>query len=284
MKEFFSILDDIEALNIAFESSRLSIEDRWLVHLEKLYVSNDGEKASRSPRNRVLHSDTRFSCSKIGGLLSSFFEDVGPEDAMMWIGHIQREENGDERWVMRPEIRASLQSLNWFGPGPSIGATTKYLASDQTTYGDDRTELAQRETRFMSVEVRSGQARFRRAVFNACNGACVISGCPVPEVLEAAHLKGRKWRAGDNSASDGILLRRDLHALYDSDLLGIDASGVVQIDATAAGSYSEFHGRKILLLGTCNLNTLLSVAAEAHSAAITAPPAEIPLAPSPSTL
>ncbi|WP_164853366.1 HNH endonuclease signature motif containing protein [Paraburkholderia kirstenboschensis] len=50
-------------------------------------------------------------------------------------------------------------------------------------------------------------------------GQCAISGCDIPEALEAAHLRGRKWREGHNAAEDGILLRRDLHMLYDRELL-----------------------------------------------------------------
>lgn len=54
----------------------------------------------------------------------------------------------------------------------------------------------------------------------ACNGRCVISGCDVPESLEAAHLIGMDWRQGQNHATDGILLRRDLPTLYNRELLG----------------------------------------------------------------
>jgi len=60
--------------------------------------------------------------------------------------------------------------------------------------------------RYMSVEVRQEQPAFRKAVFEAYGRRCAISGCDIPEVLEAAHLRGRNWRAGHNAATDGILL------------------------------------------------------------------------------
>lgn len=99
--------------------------------------------------------------------------------------------------------------------------------------------------RFNQVEVRPHQSKFRTAVFTACGGKCVVSGCDVPEALDAAHLVGRNWREGHNEASDGILLRRDLHALYDSGLLTIKTDGMVSVAAAAGGYYGEFNGRLI---------------------------------------
>ena len=101
--------------------------------------------------------------------------------------------------------------------------------------------LEERAARFTSVEVRIHQAAFRRAVFLACEGRCVISGCDVPEALEAAHLKGRSWREGNNAATDGILLRRDLHALYDRGLLSFGNAGRVVLADAIHRHYGAFH-------------------------------------------
>jgi hypothetical protein len=103
-------------------------------------------------------------------------------------------------------------------------------------------ELEQKMARFAQVEVRPQQRAFREVVFRACGGRCVISGCDVPEALEAAHLLGADWRKGHNSAVDGILLRRDLHSLYDRELLRINEAGRIELDACIAGYYVEFDG------------------------------------------
>lgn len=101
-------------------------------------------------------------------------------------------------------------------------------------------DLKAREARFASVQVRPEQAAFRIAIFRACLGRCVVSGCDVPEAVEAAHLKGRNWREGHNSPDDGILLRRDLHALYDRGLLEILKDGTVKVSEIISHAYGEF--------------------------------------------
>jgi hypothetical protein len=100
--------------------------------------------------------------------------------------------------------------------------------------------LEQRLERFARVQIRTQQAAFREAVFRASNGRCVVSGCSVPEALEAAHLRGRRWKDGHNDASDGVLLRRDLHALYDRELLSFLEGGGVTLDPRVHDEYAEF--------------------------------------------
>lgn len=105
--------------------------------------------------------------------------------------------------------------------------------------------LEVKAARFVSVEARPDQAAFRNLVFRAFNGRCIISGCDVVKALDAAHLKGRDWRLGHNRAEDGYLLRKDLHALYDSGLLHINAEGVVELDPAAVEHYQHFAGIKV---------------------------------------
>jgi hypothetical protein len=112
-------------------------------------------------------------------------------------------------------------------------------------------DFEQRAARFAQVEVRTQQGAFRNAVFRACGGSCVVSGCAVPEALEAAHLLGRDWRQGHNSAGDGILLRRDLHTLYDRGLLLISGDGWVELDSTVREYYAEFNGAAVAGKAEC---------------------------------
>jgi hypothetical protein len=126
----------------------------------------------------------------------------------------------------------------------STAAVTEVPASQVPSAADD---FELRAKRFSLVEVRPLQGAFRDAVFRACDGRCVVSGCSVPEALEAAHLIGRDWRQGHNASTDGILLRRDLHALYDRGLLQISDAGLVVLGPPVRSDYEEFEGVAVSL-------------------------------------
>lgn len=118
-------------------------------------------------------------------------------------------------------------------------AESQELAAPPVT---EEESLEERAKRFVQVEVRTQQGAFREAVFLACRGRCVVSGCDIPETLEAAHLSGRSWREGHNSAADGVLLRRDLHALYDTGLLSFAMNGSVNLSPAIQEHYGIFEG------------------------------------------
>jgi hypothetical protein len=121
-------------------------------------------------------------------------------------------------------------------------ATTAPVAPSPAEPEVGADDFEQRAARFALVELRPQQAAFRQAVFRACGGRCVVSGCAVPEALEAAHLAGRDWHEGHNTAADGVLLRRDLHALYDRGLFRFSEAGLVELDVSVGEYYGQFQG------------------------------------------
>lgn len=93
--------------------------------------------------------------------------------------------------------------------------------------------------RFGTVELRTRQADFRKHIFEKYAGRCPISGCDEPSALEAAHLGAKGgWRTNH---TEGILLRRDLHALMDAGKLQI-IDGVVSV---ASVHYEQFNGVRV---------------------------------------
>lgn len=67
---------------------------------------------------------------------------------------------------------------------------------------------------------REQQDAFRKSLLNAYEGACAITETDVPQVLQAAHInpyRGRKSQVVNN----GILLRSEMHLLYDAHLVSI---------------------------------------------------------------
>jgi hypothetical protein len=68
---------------------------------------------------------------------------------------------------------------------------------------------------------RQGQQVFRELMLDRFGSACAFTGANPPGALEAAHLYMFS-EAPEHDFAGGLLLRRDLHALFDRDLITID--------------------------------------------------------------
>ena len=72
---------------------------------------------------------------------------------------------------------------------------------------------------------RPEQAKFRGELFSIYNGACAVTGCSIPETLQAAHLETVDGK-DINDPRNGILLRADIHELFDAGLLSLSRDGL----------------------------------------------------------
>lgn len=96
-----------------------------------------------------------------------------------------------------------------------------------------------------SIKSRRGQPEFRSALLLAFGGRCCISGCEVESVLEAAHVVPHTEET-NYSVENGILLRADIHTLYDLNIIGVDGDGkVVVSDELKESEYWRFNGKCI---------------------------------------
>ncbi|MGF6444350.1 HNH endonuclease [Paraburkholderia youngii] len=103
-----------------------------------------------------------------------------------------------------------------------------------------------RHRTLVAIVQRQGQGRFRDDLLRAYGGKCAISMCNVPAVLEAAHIIPYKGRH-TNHPSNGLLLRADLHTLFDLNLLAIapDAKSVVIAPELRTTEYGLLHGKQL---------------------------------------
>lgn len=94
---------------------------------------------------------------------------------------------------------------------------------------------------------RPGQAQFRSDLRSAYANRGAITNCRISKVLEAAHI--HKFDGDDtNIVSNGLLLRVDIHRLFDSGLIGIDQKYRVLVSSSLNGTeYEEFRGEPIRL-------------------------------------
>jgi hypothetical protein len=76
-----------------------------------------------------------------------------------------------------------------------------------------------------AVVRRQGQPKFRASLITAYEGRCAITQCPVLVTLEAAHVTPYLGPE-TNSISNGLLLRADIHTLWDLGLIAIDPNSM----------------------------------------------------------
>lgn len=92
---------------------------------------------------------------------------------------------------------------------------------------------------------RLGQQAFRNKLLSAYGNQCAVTRCRTAWVLEAAHItpyRGIKT----NAVSNGLLLRADIHTLFDLALVSIEPRQIkIRVSSLLAGShYVELDGRK----------------------------------------
>jgi putative restriction endonuclease len=104
-----------------------------------------------------------------------------------------------------------------------------------------------REVYKLEVNQRKGQGIFKGLILKAYNNKCCISDETCPELLEAAHIQ-HYLNQQSNHIQNGILLRVDLHRLFDNNLLYIDNGYIVRISPLVnTPHYKKYNGRKISL-------------------------------------
>ena len=108
------------------------------------------------------------------------------------------------------------------------------------TLNDDR------KRRFREIVERRGQPEFRAQLIAAYTGRCAVTGCDAVDALEASHIVPY-CGPESNHVSNGLLLRADIHTLFDLDLIGIDplALTVALGSDLRKTSYRDLQGKQL---------------------------------------
>lgn len=113
---------------------------------------------------------------------------------------------------------------------------------------DPTSEENGREKTFRYLTLRRGQPKFRKDLISAYEGRCAITDTDVVSVLEAAHIT--KYNGGNsNIIPNGIIMRADLHTLWDLGLIAIDETNytVIVHSSLVNTIYQKLSGKKIFL-------------------------------------
>ena len=138
--------------------------------------------------------------------------------------------------IRTSKLNAKFEEL--WGAGPPSGAQPIRYAEFGDAPNDDPREL-----QIFAAKVRKGQPLFRSNLMAAYGERCAVTGFGPPEVLEAAHIVPHS-DCGINELDNGLLLRADIHTLFDAGLLRIAPKTLrVEIDVRLQETpYKELEG------------------------------------------
>jgi hypothetical protein len=147
-------------------------------------------------------------------------------------------------------VRYGVQ-LDAAQPGPrqdsvEVARHAKELAEAGEFDPDDDEDGRRRALR--SIALREGEPQFRKRLMSHYRARCAITGCRVEEVLEAAHIRPYRGKK-TNHSTNGLLLRSDLHTLFDRHLIAVDERTMrVLISPGLEGTeYADLAGKRLRL-------------------------------------
>ncbi len=156
--------------------------------------------------------------------------------------------------LLRDDQGNRLNFTHLMAPAPTLSeeadATLSTAAEGAVADGafEPKNDLDARERALRAISLRQGQPEFRRQVLEAFGRRCMVTGCSAEEVLEAAHI--RPYRGEHtNGVENGLLLRADIHTLFDRGLLAFHTttSTVVVHTRLNGTEYAALAGREVQL-------------------------------------
>jgi HNH endonuclease len=166
----------------------------------------------------------------------------------------------EDQWIPQPESRARSivvgktystddpEGLGLWEKLTEAGARLHMAAQSVAIPGFSDEQLRYGEPTLLVP--RLGQGTFRVAVTDAYRRRCAVWGGKVLPALDAAHIKPYAL-GGTHDVSNGLLLRRDIHSLFDSGYVTVDeqyrfvVSERVKSEFNNGEEYRRLHGARL---------------------------------------
>ncbi|MEE1941391.1 HNH endonuclease signature motif containing protein [Streptomyces sp. TRM 70361] len=143
-----------------------------------------------------------------------------------------------------PKSQLSMRPARWEKLRDALQAVTDEAEALDVLEGGTRLPIpgGHRES---VVRVRVGQDAFRKQLLRDQGETCAFTGPAPAAALEAAHLYSYA-ESGEHHDYGGLLLRRDVHRLFDLGQIAVDpATGTLDVNDTlrAYPVYADLHGQ-----------------------------------------
>ncbi len=149
-------------------------------------------------------------------------------------------------WIPLPDWKREIVRGRGYdspGDGQEIWHRVEALIRTSSSRGERVPPIDESVPRYgdpMTVLPRLGQGSFRLIVTDSYARRCAFTNSPVLHVLEAAHIRPYS-SGGTHAPSNGILLRQDLHTLFDRGYMTVTPGHRIEVSSRIK---EEFHNGK----------------------------------------
>ncbi len=242
-------INKIAGLGFYVSHSLLPIEFAWEVFLGKNGVESL-ENFNRKVGSYRTAGNSLLSNPNIGCIILTnpiFFAEADWVDLPIdWSPNIVQGKTynnesriGKQLWDM---IENRIIKYNFLATQPETQSQFVLEPQEADRYGKE-----------ILTRVRLGQSAFRVLITDAYTRRCSISGERTLPVLEAAHIKPYE-KSGPHLVSNGLLLRADIHKLFDKGYITItpkykiEVSGRIREEFENGRDYYRHHGKDLINL------------------------------------
>jgi hypothetical protein len=183
--------------------------------------------------------------------VTASFHSVRPLRLILNIGDIRdADDSADSQafvWQRRLDAEPWYVHTLSSGDGLIVRGEPPYKIEERSTMMDPLPETPGEDDKFREgqIRVRQGQGEFRSKLLEAYGRRCTVTGTLLEPLLEAAHIVPHAEET-NYRVTNGLLLRADIHTLYDLYHLSIDERGVIHVSREAKRTdYAQWHGKRI---------------------------------------
>lgn len=210
------------------------------------HTRNAGEVEASQVYNESLRA-----CLRLGLPVGVFVKEraVGSDYLHLGLAFVEKYDSDlGMFWLRGPVAKEDDTTLSPYIEIDSSQTGSALDAHEEALLAEAYDDSDERDRAKAVIVRRKRQQEFRKMLLSAYEGRCTISRTDTEPALQAAHISSY---LGERSqlVTNGLLLRADLHILYDRSLLSVDPSSMrVRISPKLEGSdYAHLDGEPIAL-------------------------------------
>lgn len=204
------------------------------------------ERKTRSPRFRCNQCSSEFEVPKSESVVVTRYQ--SRHDAA-WTSLEDLLSGAELRDLAEsPRSQLSMRPLDWArfttavaerGKESAVETVLRRALSEATSEVNLGKRLSSHGHTLATVRVRRGQQAFRENLLQTFGEVCAFTGEAPSRVLDAGHLYSYA-ELGEHHEHGGLLLRRDIHRLFDDGSLAINPSNLEIDISDALGPYPQY--------------------------------------------